>query len=271
MFVGKVNQIYLDLPPWITQISLDIFNRCFSPPNGAIFFKFEYLLFEYSLYRRKYLKYSMSPVQYSPLLFFPNNRTLTFHNFFFYIFYIRIQFSFWRKISSSYRHRYDASQRCVLEWALSSFEIRIIRSIIHDRSRNFYRSHYPKRSFFFHKVTITHAATEIRALVNAAFAAFTTSPLFHRDISAKFRVPNWFKCFETRWWILESGWCVLPVVGGNFLSPLHVHGCKLQSFTGFTEFEWILSVAVGWWCALLLKEFIFFTGVKGRGGILRTI
>lgn len=155
------------MPPSITQI----FPRYFQSLLLSTFFKFEYLLFEYSLYRRKYLKYSMSPVQYSPL-FSPNSRTLTFHNFSF--------ISSPCTIFVQSNEKLDSSSSMTLDSQVGVIIIRNSNNLFnHPRySRNFYRSHYRKRSFFFHKVTITHAPTEIRALVNAAFAAFTTSPLY---------------------------------------------------------------------------------------------
>lgn len=160
------------MPPSITQI----FPRYFQSLLLSTFFKFEYLLFEYSLYRRKYLKYSMSPVQYSPL-FSPNSRTLTFHNFSFISSPCTIFVQSNEKFHWIHRHQWRFA---TVDSQVGVIIIRNSNNLFnHPRySRNFYRSHYRKRSFFFHKVTITHAPTEIRALVNAAFTAFTTSPLY---------------------------------------------------------------------------------------------
>lgn len=118
-------------------------------------------------------------------------------------------------------------------------------------SRNFYRSHYRKRSFFFNKVTITHAPTEIRALVNAAFAAFTTSPLvptaiYRRSFASQtgLNVSRLVREFSN-----QDGAFFLSWVGTSFrFSTFTAVNCSrspgLPSSNGFSSRCWLLRSLV---------------------------
>lgn len=207
------NQIYLDLPPSITQISFDIFNRC---SFRAILFKFEYIS-----YSNISLSTQMSQIFHEPRYnthhYSPQTPNLNVSRFLFYIFTIYTIF-----VQQTSRLRIALIDTKNFIHSSSSMTLRtlvlnvIIRSTKYPIQSSTIFSKFPSLSLVLLPQSYNHH--QHRNPCPHKRRAFTTSPLFLRDISTKFRVPNWFKCFETRSWILESGWCVLPVVGGNFLS-----------------------------------------------------
>lgn len=71
---------------------------------------------------------------------------------------------------------------------------------------------------------------------------------------------------------IEDGAFFLSWVGTSFRVPLHVHGCKLQSFApGLPSSNGFSSVAV-WLLRSLVKGIYFLYGRGGKGGgILCTI
>lgn len=132
-FVSTVaNQIYLDLPPSITQISFDIFNRC---SFRAILFKFEYIS-----YSNISLSTQISQIFHEPgtilTIILPKHRTSTFSRFLFCIFTIYIQFSSNKRTHCSNQHEKFHSFILVNDassFSTLSFEAQNIpRSIVHD-------------------------------------------------------------------------------------------------------------------------------------------
>lgn len=193
-FVSTVaNQIYLDLPPSITQISFDIFNRC---SFRAILFKFEYIS-----YSNISLSTQISQIFHEPgtilTIILPKHRTLTFSRFLFCIFTIYIQFSSNKRTHCSNQHEKFHSFILVND-ASSQLNVLnvIIRSTKYPVQSSTIFSKFPSVSLVLLPQSYNHH--QHRNPCPHKRRAFTTSPLFLRDISAKFRVPNWFKCFEAR-------------------------------------------------------------------------
>lgn len=183
------NQIYLDLPPSITQISFDIFNRC---SFRAILFKFEYMS-----YSNISLSTQISQIFHGTILtiILPKHRTFNVSRFLFYIFTIYTIF-----VQQTSRLRIALIDTKNFIHSSSSMTLRtlvlnvIIRKYPIQSSTIF--SKFPSLLLVLLPQSYNHH--QHRNPCPHKRRAFTTSPLFLRDISAKFRVPNWFKCFETR-------------------------------------------------------------------------
>lgn len=191
------------------------------------------------LYRRRCLKYSTSHGTILTIIL-PKHRTFNVSRFLFYIFTIYTIF-----VQQTSRLRIALIDTKNFIHSSSSMTLRtlvlnvIIRKYPIQSSTIF--SKFPSLSLVLLPQSYNHH--QHRNPCPHKRRAFTTSPLFLRDISAKFRVPNWFKCFSrlVREFSNQDGAFFLSWVGTSF----RVHGCKLQSFAGVYRVR-MGSPVVGW-------------------------